>query len=274
MNFAIMKSKKFIFIAIVFILAIYGVFCLRNIPYISRHFRNNTNIVKVTIPEGYSTEQIGQALEKSGLVTKHDFMNAVENWKSDKDTNYWFLKGIPNNKHKLDGFLYPATYSFNKKMSSREIVVEMLNAFSTHIQPYKEYITKSNLNTKDVVIIASLIEKEAKKDVDRPKISSVIYNRLNKKMPLQIDATILYVIGHKDKLYNKDLKVKSPYNTYLNTGLPPSAICNPGTKSISAAVHPANTKYLYYVLDNKTNEHIFSETYSNHLKNISKYNNK
>ncbi len=90
-------------------------------------------------------------------------MDAVENWESDKDTNYWFLKSIPNNKHKLDGFLYPATYSFNKKMSSREIVVEMLNAFAIHIQPYKEYITKNNLNTKDVVIIASLIEKEAKK---------------------------------------------------------------------------------------------------------------
>lgn len=100
----------------------------------------------------------------------------------------------------------------------------MLKTFEINMEPNKNYITKNKLNITNIVITASLIEKEAAKDVDRPKISSVIYNRLNRNMPLQIDATILYVIGHKDKLYNKDLKVQSPYNTYLNKGLPPSPI--------------------------------------------------
>jgi len=104
------------------------------------------------------------------------------------------------------------------------VINEMLKTFEINMEPNKNYITKNKLNITNIVITASLIEKEAAKDVDRPKISSVIYNRLNRNMPLQIDATILYVIGHKDKLYNKDLKVQSPYNTYLNKGLPPSPI--------------------------------------------------
>jgi len=257
-----MKLKKLIFIIIVFILASYGIFYLGNALY------NKFKLVKITIPEGYTNEQIGQLLQKSGLVTEKDFINEAENW---TDNNYWFLKEIPNDKHKLDGFLYPATYSFPKNASSKTIINKMLKTFEKNMEPNKNYINNNKLNVRNIVITASLIEKEAGKDVDRPKIASVIYNRLNKNMPLQIDATILYVIGHKDKLYNKDLAVQSPYNTYLNKGLPPSPICNPGTKSIDAAIHPANTDYLYYVLNSKTNEHIFSETYVDHTKNASLY---
>lgn len=257
-----MKIKKFIFIIIIFILALCVIFYLSNI------LTNKNNIVTVTIPEGYKNTEIGQALEKSGLVTEEDFINETENW---TDDNYWFLKKVPNDKHRLDGFLYPATYSFSKKASSKTIINEMLKGFQLNIAPNKDYIIKNKLNIRNTLITASLVEKEAKKEVDRPKIASVIYNRLNKNMPLQIDATILYVIGHKAKLYNKDLAVKSPYNTYLNKGLPPSPICNPGTKSINAAIHPATTNYIYYVLNSKTNEHIFSETYAQHLKNVSIY---
>ncbi|MFT8313126.1 MAG: endolytic transglycosylase MltG [Clostridium sp.] len=267
MNLIIMKFKKiiYIFIISIFILALYGMFHQRRSLYSKV---NTVNTVKVTIPEGYTNEQIGQALQKSGIVTEKDFINEVENW---TDDNYWFLKGVPNDKHKLDGFLYPATYSFPKNASSKTIINEMLKTFAINIEPSKNYITENKLNIRNVVITASLVEKEAEKDVDRPKIASVIYNRLNKNMPLQIDATILYVIGHRDKLYNKDLAVPSPYNTYLNKGLPPSPICNPGTKSINAAIHPANTNYLYYVLNSKTNEHVFSETYADHAKNVALY---
>ena len=246
----------------VFILAAYGIFNLGNTLY------NKVNTVKVTIPEGYTNEQIGQALQKSGLVTEQDFINNVKNW---TNNNYWFLKGLPNDEHKLDGLLYPATYSFSKNTSSQTMINKMLKTFEVNMESNKDYITKNKLNIRNIVITASLIEKEAKKEADRPKIASVIYNRLNKNMPLQIDATILYVIGHKDKLYNKDLAVQSPYNTYLNKGLPPSPICNPGTKSINAAIRPANTDYFYYVLNSKTNEHIFSKTYVDHTKNVSLY---
>jgi UPF0755 protein len=263
----IMKLKKIISIFVVIVLALYGSFYVRN-KLINRHNRVNRAVVKVVIPEGYTNEQIGKTLEKSGLVTEKDFINQVGNW---SDNSYWFLKGLPQDKHKLDGFLYPATYTFEKNTSSKEIINEMLKTFETNIEPSKSYITKNNLSIRNVVITASLIEKEARKDVDRPKIASVIYNRLNKNMPLQIDATILYVIGHKDKVYNRDLTVKSPYNTYLNKGLPPSPICNPGTKSINAALHPERTNYLYYVLDTKTNTHVFAETYAQHIKNVSLY---
>ena len=216
----------------------------------------------------YTYEEVGKTLEKSGLVTQKDFINEVENW---SDNNYWFLKGLPNDKHKLDGFLFPATYSFQKDTTSKAIISKMLDTFEFNMKHNKDYITKNNLNIRNVVIEASLVEKEAGKDVDRTKIASVIQNRLKIKMPLQIDATIIYIIGDKKKLYNKDLAVKSPYNTYLNKGLPPSPICNPGTKSINAAVHPAKTNYIFYVLDSKTNEHVFAKTYAEHIKNVAKY---
>ena len=257
-----MKIKKIIFIIIIFIIAACGIF------YLGNTISNKNNIVTVTIPEGYTNKELGQTLEKSGLVSEKDFIREAENW---ADNNYWFLKELPNDKHKLDGFLYPATYSFQKNASSETIINEMLRGFELNINPNKNYITKNKLSIRNTLITASLIEKEAKKEVDRPKIASVIYNRINKNMPLQIDATILYIIGHKDKLYNKDLAVKSPYNTYLNKGLPPSPICNPGIKSINAAIHPANTDYLFYVLNSKTNEHIFSKTYAEHSKNVSLY---
>lgn len=257
-----MKSIKYISIIIVLLLASFVVF------HVGKTYYTKINTIKFTIPEGYTTSQIGQALEKSGLVTQNDFINEAEHW---TDNNYWFLNNLPNDKHKLDGYLYPSTYSFPKKATSKTIINQMLKTFDKHMEANKGYITENKLNIRNILTTASLIEKEACKDIDRPKISSVIYNRLSKNMPLQIDATILYIIGHKNKLYNKDLAVQSPYNTYINKGLPPSPICNPGIKSINAAIHPAKTDYLYYVLNSKTNEHVFSKTYIEHTKNVSIY---
>lgn len=235
---------------------------------LSRNYKDG-NTVKITIPEGYTNEQIGELLEKNKLVSKSSFLHAVQNWTSN---DYWFLNNIPQGPHRLEGFLFPDTYYFDKKTSnSDEIIKTMLGQFDDEVSPYKDYIISENYNVKNLITVASLVEKEARKDVDRPKIASVIYNRLNKNMPLQIDASILYVIGHKDKLYNKDLTVKSPYNTYTNKGLTPSPICNPGKKSIDAAIYPSKTNYLYYVLNQQTNEHVFANTYEEHMKNVKKY---
>jgi len=261
-----MKLIKILLLIIVFILILFGGLYIGNKLYNKYNTINNT--ITVTIPEGYTYEKIGQTLQKSGLVSQKDFINGVENW---TDNNYWFLKGLPNDKHKLDGFLYPATYSFLKGTPSKTIITKMLKTFEINMETNKSYISKMNLNIRNIMITASLIEREAGKDVDRPKIASVINNRLHINMPLQIDATIIYIVGNKEKLYNKDLAVKSPYNTYLNKGLPPSPICNPGTKSINAAIHPAKTDYLYYVLNSATNEHVFSKTYVEHTKNVLKY---
>ena len=109
------------------------------------------------------------------------------------------------------------------------------------------------------VIVASLIEAEAKVPEDRPLIASVIYNRLKEGMPLQIDATILYVIGHKDTVLFEDLEIDSPYNTYKNAGLPPTPIDAPGSDSLEAAVNPASTSFLYYVLCEKSGKHCFAD---------------
>lgn len=241
---------------------------LSQLANVLARYGKDANMVKITIPEGYTSEQIGELLEKNGLITKNVFLNEAANW---KDNSYWFLNGIPQDSHRLDGFLFPNTYFFSKNAKAQEIIHAMLEQFNNEISPYKNYIVENKYNTRNLIIAASLIEKEARKDIDRPKIASVIYNRLDKGMPLQIDATILYVIGHKDKLYNKDLAVQSPYNTYINKGLPPSPICNPGITSIKAAIHPEKTNYLYYVLNEQTNEHVFSNTYQEHMQNVKKY---
>ncbi|MCM8770232.1 MAG: endolytic transglycosylase MltG, partial [Candidatus Omnitrophica bacterium] len=124
---------------------------------------------------------------------------------------------------------------------------------------------------RKVVIVASMVEKEAEVDSERPIIASVIYNRLKKRLPLQICATVEYALGfHKARLSRQDLRVKSPYNTYLHRGLPPGPICNPGKKSLQAALYPAKTNYLFFVTKGDGTHH-FSETYAEHAGAIRLY---
>lgn len=224
--------------------------------------------VKITIPEGYTNEKIAELLEQKGLISKNEFLGVLNNW---SDDNYWFLKGNLTQEHNLEGFLFPDTYFIDKKATGKEIVAQILDQFDKSIEFYRDNLELHKMNIKDCIIVASLIEKEAREDTDRPLIASVIYNRLNKDMPLQIDASILYVIGHKDKLLYKDLEVQSPYNTYLNKGLPPTPICNPGMNSIAATMNAEKTDYLFYVLDSNTNKHVFSKTFEEHQTNVKKY---
>jgi len=223
--------------------------------------------IKVTIPEGFTLEQIANRLESKKLVNKEEFLNVAYQWNGDE----WFLKDIPIDKHRLDGFLFPETYEFYEGTTSNEIITTMLTQFDKVFSKYKDKISQQKLSTREIVTLASLIEKEAKYDEDRTKISSVIYNRLKTDMLLQIDATVLTAVGHKEKVTYEDLKVDSPYNTYKYKGLTPSPIASPGEKSIDAAFHPAETSYIYYVVDKKTGLHRFSKTLDEHNKNIEKY---
>ena len=172
----------------------------------------------------------------------------------------------------LEGFLYPDTYYFDKESTEKEVLSAMLKRFEqVYNDKFKEKQKEMGLTLQQVVNLASIIEKEAVVNEDRPMIASVFYNRLKIGMPLQSDATLQYAFDkRKERVMYKDLKVDSPYNSYLNKGLPPTPICSPGVKSIEAALYPSNTDYLYFVatVGGKNN---YSKTYKEHLKHVESY---
>ncbi|WP_144458653.1 endolytic transglycosylase MltG [Bacillus pumilus] len=175
-------------------------------------------------------------------------------------------------KHPLEGYLFPATYPFYREDESLETIIEtMIKQTDQYVKTYEKDMKKRNMSIHDVLTMASLIEMEATEKTDRAKISSVFYNRLKKDMPLQTDPTVLYALGeHKSRVYYKDLKVKSPYNTYNNKGLPPGPIANAGESSWKAALHPEKTDYVYF-LAKKNGEVVFTKTLNEHNKAKAKY---
>lgn len=228
------------------------------------------NYIKVTIPEGYSVQQIAIKLEELSLCSKDEFLNAVNN----ETFDYNFLKDIPENvDYKLQGFLFPKTYSIKKGSSAKEIIDIMLKQFYTEFK--EEYYTKAEELGKsiyEIISIASIIEREAKLDEERSTISGIIYNRLNINMKLEMCATVQYAltdgIFNVSKITTKDTQIDSLYNTYKNKDLPVGPICNPGIKSIEAALNPESHSYYYYhVEDETTGKHKFSKSYEEHIEN-------
>lgn len=218
---------------------------------------------KVTFPEGFNIEQIVDRLTSEGIVQKDVFLAAVKNYPLPS-----YITANPEKRYNLEGFLYPDTYEIPKGATADDIISMMLNKFQ-EVMKKAQKDTGVNIPEKDYekyVTIASMIEKEAATDEDRELVSSVIYNRLEKGMPIQVDATVLYALGrHKDKVYLKDLQMKSPYNTYYIPALPIGPIANPGIKSIEAALKPAKTNYLYYLLA-VGKEHYFTDNYADFEK--------
>lgn len=207
----------------------------------------------VTVPEGKRAEEIAKILK--------------ENIPSYKDSwNYALTQN--------EGELFPDTYLIPRDADISLILSIMKNNFD---KKYSTITSNSKLSRNEIITIASMVEREAKFPEDRPLIASVIYNRLNLGMPLQIDATVQYALGLQDNgawwkksLTADDLKIDSPYNTYKNTGLPPNPISNPGLSSLQAAANPANTDYLYYVSDKEGHNH-YAKTLAEHNANIKKY---
>lgn len=224
----------------------------------------------VTIPEGYTFYQIADKLDELKLAKKDSFLNIklLEISKSGLV--------IPSSKvfYELEGYLYPETYFIPYETNELEIARIMYDQFEkVFSKEYRARAKEMGLDISEVITIASLIEKEAAKDEERKTISGVIYNRIKKGMPLQIDASVIYAItkGERtlEKVYYKDLAVKSVFNTYKTKGIPAGPIANPGKPSIEAALYPEENDYLYYVLGD--NGHVFSKTYEEHKKNIEKY---
>ena len=249
----------------------YGTFILNTgmcIPDIIDNLVDNTyrkETVMMTVPEGYSIEQIASRASQIFGFTEDDFFAALND-----DYGYAFLNEIPqtNAKYRLQGFLFTKTYEFYKDASAHDVIETMLKQFELEVGEIKGY---NGLSFYEVMTLASLIEREALLDSERPTIARVMYNRIDKNMRLQIDASVVYAVtdGAYDinRVTYKDLEVDSPYNTYKVDGLPVGPICNPGIMSIKAAYEPDNNDYLYYHTDTKKNDgsHIFTRTYEEHV---------
>jgi len=210
----------------------------------------------VTFPEGFTMKEIFTRLEENKICKYDDLMQCAAN----TEFNYKFLENIPlGDASRLEGFLYPDTYEFYEGETPEAPIDTFLQIFHYKLTAEMWTLAESkSISMRDAVNIASMIEKEAANDDERATIASVIYNRLKANMPLGIDATIQYALPeHKETLTEEDLKLDSPYNTRLYTGLPPTPIANPGFPSIMAALKPATTNYLYYALDTATSTHRF-----------------
>ena len=218
------------------------------------------NTLRFMVPEGYTLKQIADRFAETGNGTAEDFLNETQNGDFDFEYNDQMVDG----EKRYEGFLYPDTYEIYKNESAHGIIQRMLTRFE---QVYDAAADETTVDTSkysvfDLVTVASLIEREVKLDEERPLVASVIYNRLNKNMKLQMCSTVQYALGTpKARLMNSDLKIDSPYNTYQNAGLPAGPIASPGQASISAALHPADTDYLYFVLTSAgSGKHNFAST--------------
>ena len=212
------------------------------------------NSIKVVIPEGWRLEQIGERLAANSVTNGVEFENLAR-------------------KGRLEGYLFPSTYQFKKNTSAQEVINLLKLEFDRQVRPMFSKGFPDGLDEQKVLIIASIVEREAAIASERPLIAAVYLNRYYKGMGLEADPTVQYALGYWDKgqtywkkgLTYKDLKFKSAYNTYAVGGLPPGPICNPGADSVNAVMNPARIDALYFVADRK-GKHIFNTRFSEHLK--------
>jgi UPF0755 protein len=216
----------------------------------------------ITIPEGFTGAQIAQRLAQEGLGKAPAYEHAFRSGSLEVDGT---------RVHDLEGYLFPNTYLLPLAVTPDQVVQKLTSEFFDQLPADAARRAKAlGITVPQAITVASLVEREAKVDADRPMIAGVIYNRLRQGMPLQVDATIEYALpAHKSELSLGDLKIDSPYNTYLHSGLPPTPIANPGLLSIEAALSPAKTEALYYVYCGN-GHHVFANTLAEHQANIAR----
>jgi len=233
----------------------YRLFPSMSASQIAGEFTHGTEDLWVTVPEGQRAGEIADILEEK--IPTYD-----ASWEAVLEEN--------------EGYLFPDTYSFPKDATIEMIVKAMRDNFESKYSTLDT--SKTDLTKEEIVTLASLIEREARLDSDRPKVSGVIHNRLNDGMKLDIDATLQYMLGYQEDekrwwkkgLTNEDKTISSPYNTYINIGLPPAPISNPGLPSLQAAINPTPSEFFYYITDSSgTNR--YGRTLDEHEANISKY---
>lgn len=236
--------------------------------------------IRFTIPEGYTILQMADKLAAENTVNKDRFLELIESDRVWGDVDA--IRSIPENvklHKKLEGYLFPETYEMKKESNEEDIILRMLSEMDRKLsslpEGWQDALELSGMSLHEMLTIASLVEREVVVDSERALVAGVIYNRLAAPMRLQIDATVQYALDEpKEKLYDKDLEIDSPYNTYKVDGLPPGPIASPSLASIEAALYPEQTDYLFYVTKKDGSQtHYFAKTYNEHLKNVAKSNN-
>ena len=218
----------------------------------------------VVIKEGLSIWTVGELVEKAGLMGRSDFESAVT------DPSLLVTAGI--GAHSFEGYLFPETYNFSRPITAKQIIWRMLEEGEKHWpKEFTEQSDKLGLSRHETLVLASIIEKESGNIDEQPLISSVFHNRLSQGMKLQSDPTVIYGIKNfNGNLTRQDLETPSAYNTYLNFGLPPTPICNPGGSAIRAALFPAESTFIFFVADG-TGRHVFSTTLAEHNEAVKKF---
>jgi UPF0755 protein len=224
---------------------------------------------KFTIPEGLTTAVIAQKWEEQGFGTAEEFAAAAQGAVD-------LVRPLDENATSVEGYLFPETYSFRRHTTAQQAIEAMVARFHQIVNRLEQALPKDQwpLNLHDTVVLASLVETEAAQPDERPLIASVYLNRLKRHILLQCDPTVIYALAQSD-LYRgtltlADLKFKSPYNTYLNPGLPPGPIANPGYASLLAAIQPSASNYIFFVRTVES-RHVFSETLAAHNRAVTAY---
>ncbi len=221
-------------------------------------------LYKITIPEGYNLRQIAKLVARSGLTTETDFLTAAA------DPELARSMGI--DAVSLEGYLFPETYYFPKNLTPEKMISTMISRFWSVFKPeWKQQAQTLGLSIHQIVTLASIIEKETGAAFERPLISSVFHNRLQRKMRLESDPTVIYGLeDYNGNLTRKHLNTPTAYNTYTIKGLPPGPIASPGVEALKAALYPADTKFLYFVAK-KDQTHQFSTNIRDHNRAVQKY---
>lgn len=242
------------------------------IPEIASIITEEQNrFIKITFPEGWDSKKISERLSANGF-SGDEFLHIVKNPPAELTDRFSFFSMLPMETN-IEGYLFPDTYFFSRKMNTEDIAKRILANFDNKLTPdLREEIKKQKKTLKDVIAMASIVEREVNSEEDRKIVSGIFWKRIKNGQPLQSCATIAYVLGVNKKQYSfEDTRVQSPYNTYINRGLPPGPISNPGISSIQAAMYPKETGYNYFLNDPETGKTIFSKTIEEHNANKTKY---
>lgn len=241
-----------------------------SVPEVLKFLTGSGRVVKrFTIPEGLTLREVASRLEEQGIVGREEFLQEAATGRFD----YAFLKEVLPGPNRLEGYLFPDTYHVFAGVSARAVIELMLRRFGEVAEEINltDKAAEQGLTVHEAVTLASLIEREAKREEERALIAGVLLNRLRCGMLLQVDATVQYALGeHRERLLYRDLEVDSPYNTYRVSGLPPGPIAAPGRASLLAVLHPRETDYLYYVAK-PDGSHAFARTLEEHNANKRRY---
>jgi UPF0755 protein len=228
----------------------------------NRIARGDTYAIPLSVPEGFNLYDIAAAVERAGIDTQQNFLGQARSQTS-------MIRDLDPAAPSLEGYLYPETYRLPRKAKSAELLAMMVKRFRQEAQAIG---LTSDFHR--IVTLASLVEKEVAQPAERPLVASVFYNRLERNIPLATDPSVIYAAllesRYRGTIYQSDLQARSPYNTYKVAGLPPGPIASPGDASLKAALHPAQSDYLYFVSDAQGHSR-FARTMEEHARNVQAY---